>query len=388
MRCTTKILLFLALVLSHGCTFEKGTDYQGNDIPPVTALQVANASECCALCGAHNACTVWTLQPGIGCYLKTSAAGKRTMAGATSGSTGGPAPPPAPPECRDAVDCSLGGECKEGTCVCDAAWKGPHCVQLDLTPASPTPLCDNGGDQSWGGNAVYDASDGKWHLFYAEFLHDCPLGSWGTNSVVSHATSSSPQGPYERRETVLPAFHHNPSVAYDASTGTFVLLAIGAGNASAADIQNCTKADRSGLVGDPAQAGIITLSHARSANGPWTTLPEPVLPRLDGWERGFFTNPRCVLPLPPHPPCTALMLQRPICTPASSSSTTARRSWLIGVASLLRWQLRQGVGRTTSASPPRPHGRALTQRPRTHPYSRTCRRTRVSSVMSAATFIC
>ena len=219
------VFQLLALTtLVRACTFEQGTDYQGNDVVPVTKLQVANASECCALCAAHAACTVWTLQSGIGCYLKTSAAGRRAYAGATSGSTGGPAPPPAPPApspppCRSADDCSLGGACVGGACACDAMWSGPRCAQLNLAPApTKVPLCDSGGDQSWGGNTVFDAADGQWHLFYAEFLNGCPLGSWGTNSVVARATSSSPQGPYTRRETVQPAFHHNPSVAYDAST--------------------------------------------------------------------------------------------------------------------------------------------------------------------------
>ena len=32
------------------CTFEQNTDYKGNDILPLTKLQVANVSECCARC--------------------------------------------------------------------------------------------------------------------------------------------------------------------------------------------------------------------------------------------------------------------------------------------------------------------------------------------------
>ena len=146
------------------CTFEQNTDYKGNDILPLTKLQVANASECCARCAAHTKCTVWTLQPGIGCYLKTSDAGRRAYAGATSGSLSGPAPPPVPPPaptCRTRTDCSLGGECVHGACACDPTWSGPHCAQLNLAPAPAAPLCDNGGDQSWGGNAVFDASDRK-----------------------------------------------------------------------------------------------------------------------------------------------------------------------------------------------------------------------------------
>jgi hypothetical protein len=113
--------------------------------------------------------------------------------------------------CRTQEDCSLGGECVASKCICDPMWTGPTCVALNLGPAPTTPLVNNSGDQSWGGNTVYDHSDGLWHLFFAEFLNDCPLGTWGTNYVVSHAVSTNPQGPYGRRGVVKPAFHHNPS---------------------------------------------------------------------------------------------------------------------------------------------------------------------------------
>jgi len=54
---------------------------------------------------------------------------------------------------------------------------------------------------------------GRWHLFFAEFLNNCDLNSWGTNSVVAHGVSDTPSGPYRRVGVVQPAFHHNPTVA-------------------------------------------------------------------------------------------------------------------------------------------------------------------------------
>ena len=302
---------FLTLIVGvWGCTFETDIDYKGNDIKPIVKLHAANASECCALCAANaqagGGCSVWTLQFGIGCYLKTGASGRQPYAGSTSGSIDGPAPPPAPtpPPCTTAEDCSLGGACHAGKCVCDAMWTGPKCVSLNLVPAKHTGLWNGsiaGGqdlDASWGGNVVFDTADSKWHLFYAEFLNRCPLGSWGTNSVVSHAIGDLPQGPYVRKETVQGAFHHNPTVAYDAKSQTFLLLSIGAGNAT---VQNCTKGSDSeeasvggtpaNTLGDPAQAGIITLSHSKSANGPWVTLTDPVLSGRPGKWDAFVTNP-------------------------------------------------------------------------------------------------
>ena len=127
--------------------------------------------------------------------------------------------------CTDATDCSLGGLCAKGKCVCDATFMGPNCVALNLDLAtrgpawSPAPGEKRNG--SWGGNVVLGAGN-KFHLFYAEFVGHCGLGSWGTNSEVGHALASSPQGPYVKQEAVLPVFHHNPTAVYDNSSKTFL----------------------------------------------------------------------------------------------------------------------------------------------------------------------
>lgn len=143
---------------------------------------------------------------------------------------------------------------------------------------------------------MHDKADNKWHLFYAEFLNHCPLGSWGTNSVVSHAVSDSASGPFVKKEVVQQAFHHNPTIAYDASSDTFLLISIGNGSATP---NNCTKnknafnstGTEKGHVSDPAAAGLITLSHAKSANGPWTLEPGPMLSGRPGKWDEFVTNP-------------------------------------------------------------------------------------------------
>lgn len=141
---------------------------------------------------------------------------------------------------------------------------------------------------SWGGNVV-QAKDGKYHLFFAEFLNHCPLSSWGTNSVVSRAVSDSPIGPFVKKEVVQPAFHHNPTVAL-APDGTYLLLSIGNGSSTPA---NCSAKNvtTSTPVGDPAAAGIITLSYAKSPEGPWTTLANPILTGRPGKWDYFVTNP-------------------------------------------------------------------------------------------------
>ena len=68
------------------------------------------------------------------------------------------------------------------SCVCDAAFTGPKCAQLNLLPADADTLgqlwnrVDN--TASWGGNVVRDDS-GLYHMFFAEFLNHCGLDSWG-----------------------------------------------------------------------------------------------------------------------------------------------------------------------------------------------------------------
>lgn len=115
---------------------------------------------------------------------------------------------------------------------------------------------------------------------------------------MSHATADHPAGPYTKQGVVQGPFHHNPSVAYDNSTGTFLLFSIGNGSATP---KNCSHAPTGGRVSsqssatsetaDPAAAGIITLSYASHARGPWTTLPTPVLQgRMGKWD-AFVTNP-------------------------------------------------------------------------------------------------
>ncbi len=75
-------------------------------------------------------------------------------------------------DCSSEMDCSLGGVCVSGKCRCDATFSGPTCAQLNLLPAKKTPLIDIGTESaSWGGVPVYDPSDKKWHLFYAECDH-------------------------------------------------------------------------------------------------------------------------------------------------------------------------------------------------------------------------
>ena len=323
------------------CATRHDVDFQGHDLQPVRAIPATDGAECCRFCANRTGCVAWTLQPADGCnsahnccYLKSSAMASRRFKGAISGTIGPlpPAPPaPAPPRpsdgsCHNAKDCSLGGLCVANKCKCDPAFTGPNCVALNLLPAKKGSAWNAPPrTSSWGGNPVWDRSDSKYHLFFAEFLGHCGLDSWGTNSEVSHAISDQPAGPYTKQGVVQGPFHHNPSVAYDNSTGTFLLYSIGNGSATPT---NCSHRDgRDSTVtagaGDPAAAGIITLSYAKTANGPWSTLPTPVLEGLPGKWDAFVTNPSVYI----FPNGTVLMAYRGGWSP-----------WHIGIAVAPSWR--------------------------------------------------
>jgi len=82
-------------------------------------------------------------------------------------------------KCATEEDCSLAGLCVAGVCRCDAAWKPPNCVAMNLLPVNKSAMgYDRGlknastpsGFQSlasWGGQSVFE--DGEWHMIMADF---------------------------------------------------------------------------------------------------------------------------------------------------------------------------------------------------------------------------
>lgn len=140
------------------------------------------------------------------------------------------APPGAAVACRTDDDCSLLGECTaSGKCECDPGWKGEACGVADLLPLNDTAGYVNASAASWGGRPIF--SNGKWHLFVTEIARACPLILFMNNSAVVRAEADAPQGPFVRREVVLPPFHHNPQVVGPTPDGFFLLFSIGRTNA-------------------------------------------------------------------------------------------------------------------------------------------------------------
>ena len=48
----------------------------------------------------------------------------------------------------------------------------------------------------------------EYHMFASTFINGCNVWEWTSNSIITHAVSKSPLGPYEQRETT----HINRSV--------------------------------------------------------------------------------------------------------------------------------------------------------------------------------
>ena len=79
---------------------------------------------------------------------------------------------------------------------------------------------------------VWDGA--RWQLLVTEIKNACPLILFQYNSQVVRAVSAGADagGPYTRAGTVLPPFHHNPSIIGPTPDGVFLLFFIGARNAS------------------------------------------------------------------------------------------------------------------------------------------------------------
>eukprot|EP01048_Picozoa_sp_COSAG05_P006789 COSAG05_NODE_458_length_9621_cov_5.309914_1_plen_659_part_00 len=111
--------------------------------------------------------------------------------------------------CQSDLDCSLNGVCGNATCYCDSGWSGVRCHLLDFAPSEHHTAYDvDGNTSSWGGSAALDPADGKWHGFFSEFAGHCGVNSWLTNSMIVHAVSEQPQGPYIRQDVALGAWAH------------------------------------------------------------------------------------------------------------------------------------------------------------------------------------
>jgi hypothetical protein len=166
-------------------------------------------------------------------------------------------------ECKTDWDCTLGGGCEGGVCICDAAFTGANCTYFDMLP-TPGAAYNQSNSSSWGGRANYCPEDSLWHMHVSEMGYGCGLDDWEPGSTIVHATSATLWGPYTRSSVVAPAFSHNAE-AWRMPDGSWVLGQVGSGDL------------------DPKYNG--TVKDCRSTGNGTTPRNPPMIPpqTLPGW---------------------------------------------------------------------------------------------------------
>lgn len=149
------------------------------------------------------------------------------------------APPPSQQKggasCTTNSDCSLGGECVKGACVCEPTFTSANCSELHLLPAQGTGKAFyRPNASSWGGSVVV-GDDGEYHMYVNDLANGCGLDVWTCGSFVTHASSKTPEGPYTAdvpphagNSSVADEFSSNPTVQR-LPDGSYIIARIGTG---------------------------------------------------------------------------------------------------------------------------------------------------------------
>jgi len=113
-----------------------------------------------------------------------------------------------------------------------------------------------------------------YHMYAAEIANHCGLNTWGQNSIIVHATSNTPEGPFTRQDQVMNYFSHNPTVLI-APDNTILIYHIGNGGGGT-NPQKCTNGSTPSSFLTPTPhvqgAGDFNVLYSNSPNGPWQSL--------------------------------------------------------------------------------------------------------------------
>ena len=152
----------------------------------------------------------------------------------------------------------------------------------------------------------------------ASDFQNCGLGCWGDRSQISRAVSRSPTGPFKKVEVIAGAEHTNPTLN-KVPGGPYVIVSAGNGTFPKKTHGLSAK------VGDPPEAGLITMLYSDKITGPWKPRPGPQLILAPGpsdtWD-AFVTNPSVYF----YPNGSALMAYRggPCLTDPQHNGTCGR----------------------------------------------------------------
>ena len=140
-----------------------------------------------------------------------------------------------------------------GKCACDSPWTGgssqpgvlPDCSLLSFLP-SPVSECGpgcvfHGVDKnwtSWGVSVSAAAATGGFVGYAAEMAFECSLSAWTKGSQVVRVVGSTPLGPFNRTDIIVPAWSHNPE-AIHTSDGKTIIFTLGDGWEQNGQPDNC-----------------------------------------------------------------------------------------------------------------------------------------------------
>lgn len=153
----------------------------------------------------------------------------------------------------------------------------------------------------WCGSVIR-GDDNRYHMFASMWEKSVPFSpNWLTNSVVVHATSVTPEGPYEYEEDILPPrgpqywdgmMTHNPSIHRYGDT--YLLFYTGTTYRAQRPSHQPASSE---LRLEARHNQRIGMAVSSSPNGPWKRPDSPCLDvRPDHWDSFLTTNPApCVL---------------------------------------------------------------------------------------------
>ena len=163
-----------------------------------------------------------------------------------------------------------------------AAGRSPRRAPAPVRSTPPGADIKEAGVSTWGGGFLQRTVGGEHHSFVSEFVGNCGVTAWQTNSQIVRFSSPSPRGPWKRNEVSLPLWAHCGSAAV-APNGTVVMWSF-----------RGSKKPRMGL--DPqgqrciagatpcgfAKHGCNTTHQCQAKSGGWEPCPPPAPPEGSG----------------------------------------------------------------------------------------------------------
>ena len=150
--------------------------------------------------------------------------------------------------------------------------------KIELGKISPSSVFVSDTASIWGGSLV-KGEDGKYHMFYSVWPKDIGW-EWVNYSVIAHAVSDSPFGPFEHKDVTLPdrgaeywdgSCTHNPTI--HKFNGKYYLYYMGnTGDEKIVSVPG--KAKINWMHRNNQRIGVAV---ADNPNGPWERFDKPVL---------------------------------------------------------------------------------------------------------------